>query len=67
MKGLIYLINVLPDIYILLSPQKEEVHLLGPALLYLFISSDASTCSTVPFSPLGKSDHVVVSVSIDFP
>ena len=33
----------------------------------LFISSDASICSTMAFPPLGKSDHVVVSVSIDFP
>ena len=39
----------------------------SPALLDLFISSDASICSTMAFSPLGNSDHVVVSVSIDFP
>ena len=37
------------------------------ALLDLFISSDASICSTMAFSPLGNSDHNVVSVSIDFP
>ena len=37
-----------------------------PALLDLFLSSDASICSTMAFSPLGNSDHVVVSVSIDF-
>ena len=37
----------------------------SPALLDLFIS-DASICSTIAFSPLRKSDHVVVSVSIDF-
>ena len=35
------------------------------ALLDLFISSDASICSTMDFPPLGNSDHVVVSVSID--
>ena len=39
--------------------------------IYLFllisISSDTSVCSTVAFPPLGNSDHVVVSVSIDFP
>ena len=40
---------------------------LSPALLDLFISSDASICSTKAFPPLGNSDHVVVSVSIDFP
>ena len=39
----------------------------SPALLNLFISSDASICSTMAFPPLGNSDHVVVSVSIDFP
>ena len=38
-----------------------------PALLHLFISSDASICSTMAFPPLGNSDYVVVSVSIDFP
>ena len=38
----------------------------SPALLDLFISSDASICSTMAFPPLGNSDHVV-SVSIDFP
>ena len=38
-----------------------------PALLDLFISSDASICSAMAFPPLGNSDHVVVSVSIDFP
>ena len=37
------------------------------ALLDLFISSDPSICSTMAFPPLGNSDHVVVSVSIDFP
>ena len=34
--------------------------------LDLFLSSDASICSTMVLSPLGNSDHVVVSVSIDF-
>ena len=38
-----------------------------PALLDLFISSDASTCSIMAFPPFRNSDHVVVSVSIDFP
>ena len=33
----------------------------------LFLASDASICSTIAFSRLGNSDHVVVSVSIDFP
>ena len=38
----------------------------SPALLDLFISSDAIICSTMAFPPLGDSDDVVV-VSIDFP
>ena len=38
----------------------------SPALLDLFVSSDASICFTMTFPLLGKSDHVAVSVSIDF-
>ena len=36
----------------------------SPALLNLFISADASICSTMAFPPLGNSDHVVVSVPL---
>ena len=39
----------------------------SPAFLDLFLSSDASICSAKAFPPLGNSDHVVISVSIDFP
>ena len=39
----------------------------SPALLDLFLFSDAGICSTLAFPPLGNSDHVLVSVSIDFP
>ena len=39
----------------------------SPALLDLFISSDASIWSTTAFHPLVNADHVVVSVSIGFP
>ena len=39
----------------------------SPALLDLFISADTSIHSIMAFHPLGNSDHVVVSVSIDFP
>ena len=39
----------------------------SPALLDLFLSSDASVCSTMTFPALGNSDHVLISVSIDFP
>ena len=39
----------------------------SPAVLDLFLSSGTSICSKMAFPPLGNSDHVVVSVSIDFP
>ena len=39
----------------------------SPVLLDLFISSDASICSTMAFPQLRNSDHVVISVSIYFP
>ena len=39
----------------------------SPALLDLFLSSDASIYSTMAFPPLRNSDHIVVSVSIYFP
>ena len=39
----------------------------SPALLDLFFSSDASICSKMVFPPLGNSDHVLFSVSMDFP
>ena len=38
----------------------------SPALLDFFLSSDASIRSTMTSPPLGNSDHVVFSVSIDF-
>ena len=38
----------------------------SPALLDLFISSDTSICSIMAFLLFGNSDHVVVSVSIEF-
>ena len=49
------------------STQIPDCNSHSPALLDLFISSDVSICSTMAFPPLGNSDHVVVSVSIDFP
>ena len=39
----------------------------SPAYLNSFLSCGASICSTMAFPPLANSDHVVVSVSIDFP
>ena len=38
----------------------------NPALLDLFLSSDASICSAKAWPLLGNSDYVVVSVYIDF-
>ena len=39
----------------------------SPALLDLFVSSDASYLLYHGFTSIEKSDHVFVSVSIDFP
>ena len=39
----------------------------SPALLDLVLSSDSSIFYTMAFASLGNSDHVVASVSIDFP
>ena len=36
------------------------------ALLDLFLPSDGSICSAMGLFLLGNSDHIVVSVSIDF-
>ena len=38
----------------------------SPALLDLFISSNASICSTMAFPLLENSDHVAVAITIDF-
>ena len=44
-----------------------DCHSHSPALLDFFLSSDASICTIMAVTPLENSDHVVVSVSIDFP
>ena len=50
------------------SPTRiPDCHFHKRALLELFLSSGAGICSTIAFPPLGNYDHVVVSVSIDFP
>ena len=69
---LVELIDLVNSVIIFLSQTtllRWLTFLLGlqPLLLDLFLSSDAIICSTMAFSPLGNSDHVVVSVSIDFP
>ena len=45
---------------------KSQTDSHSPAILDLFISSEAIICSAMAFPPLGNSNHVVVSVSIDF-
>ena len=39
----------------------------SPALLDLLPSSVANLCSTMVCTPMGNFDHVIVSVSTDFP
>ena len=57
-------ITLLRWLTFLLGPQTDSR---STALLDLFLSSDASICSLMAFPPLGNSDHLVFSVSIDFP
>ena len=51
------------QVFVIIS---NDLTFLSPALLDLFLSSDTSICSTKAFPPLANSDHVAVSVSIDF-
>ena len=69
---LVELIDLVNPVIIFLSQTtllRWLTFLLGlqPLLLDLFLSSDAIICSTMAFSPLGNSDHVVVSICIGFP
>ena len=74
---LVELINLVNSVIILLSQTtllrwlsfllRSQTDSHSPALLNLFISSDARICSAMAFPPLGNSDHVTVSISIDFP
>ena len=43
------------------------MYIYSPVLLDLFLSSEVSICPAVTFHSLGNSDHIVVSVSINFP
>ena len=47
--------------------QIPDCHSHSCALMDLFISSGISICGTMTFSPLGNSNHVIASVSFDFP
>ena len=66
---LCYNFSILSDLtqIVNFSTQIPDCDSHSPALVDLIISSDASTCSTMAFPPLENSDHVVVSVSTDFP
>ena len=48
-----------------LSTQIPDCDSYSPALMDFFLYSGANICSTMAFSPLANSDHVVVSVSIE--
>ena len=56
--------NLLRWLLTFLLGSQTESHSL--ALLDLFLSSDASICSTMAFPLLGNSDHIFFSVSIGF-
>ena len=70
---LVELINLVMSVIIFLSPMVNFPNLIpdcdshSPAFLDLFIYSDASICSAMAFPSLANSDHIVGSVSIDFP
>ena len=69
---LVELIDLVNSVIIFLSQMTFHTQIPGcdshgPALLDLFLTSDTSICFTMAFPPSGNSDHVVVSVSIDFP
>ena len=66
---LVELIDLVNSVIIFLSQMsllKWLTFLLGSQTV-MVLTSYASICSTMAFPPLGNSDHVVVSVSIDFP
>ena len=62
---LVELIDLVNSVIIFLS-QMKLLSFHSPAVLDLFISSNASICSTMAFPRLGNSNHVVVSVSTNF-
>ena len=74
---LVELINLMNCVIICLSQMtllrwlpfqlRSQSVILVVLLFWIYLFLDASICSTMAFPPLGNSDHVVVSVSIDFP
>ena len=46
---------------------RSQMVILTVLLFWIYFPSDTSICSILPFPPLKNSDHVAVSVSIDFP
>ena len=70
---IIIIIIIINSVTILLSQMKWLTFLLGsqfdshsPVFLDSFLSSGARICSIMAFPSLANSDHVVVSVSINF-
>ena len=61
------LIDLLNSVIINFPTWVPDCDFHSTVLLDLFISSEASICSTVAFPPLRNSDYVIVTVSIDFP
>ena len=64
---LCYHFSISNDLTQMVPTQIRDCDSPSPAVLDLFISSNVSICSTLAFTPLGNSDHVVASVFIDFP
>ena len=64
-----YNLSILNDLTLMVNfpTQIPDCDSHGLALLDLFISLDTGICSRMAFPPLENFDHVVVSVSIDFP
>ena len=74
---MVELINLVNSVVIFLSEiillrlltflRGSQAVILIVLLFWIYLSSDASICSTMAFPQLGNSDHIVLSVSIDFP
>ena len=67
--GLCYIFSISNDLTQMVNfpTQIPDCDAHNPALWDFFLSCDARICSAIAFAPLGSSDHVVISVSIDFP
>ena len=67
-SGIIFLSQMTLLTWLTFLLQSQTVILIVlPFWIYLFLLTPVYICSTVDFPPLGNSDHVVISVSIEFP